>query len=683
MRSKEPLALLTLGALGIVYGDIGTSPLYAFNEAFFGSGSLTTTVDHITGVASLIVWLLVLTVGIKYSILVLRADHDGEGGVFALMGLLEHARSRKHLTALTALLMFSAGLLFGDSIITPAISVLSAVEGLKVYMPHLSSAVVPVTVFILTAIFTIQRWGTHKVGVVYGPIMLLWFTSIGAIGLYHLLQVPQVIGDIINPLSAVRLITSLDPYHLAILVGSVFLALTGSEALYADMGHFGKHAIRIGWITVVLPGLALSYAGQAAYLLAHGSISQGNLFYSLVPEQLLVPMIILATAATSIASVALIFGAYSIVSQAVVLDLLPRIRIVHTNAHTEGQIYLPAVNWTLYVGSVLLVFIFGSASHLAAAYGFAVSGVMFITTLAMYTIARLHWEWSRPLALIVFGPFALLDALFVFGNSVKFTAGGYIPFTLGLIIFTAILTWRWGRRIVRRAYEAYTASRSMAWLLDFKRRLDAAGGRLCDEGRRCAVTFERTVIFLMSRPILTIDESIPVKLRVFLKRSGAVPKNLILLNINQKRIPYVHDHYEVVELGQGVMSVKATFGFMENPDASGVIRELYNRGIFPRDVLRCTIEASEDEIIVDNDLPFLLRVRGLFFKFLQSLSVPRYRYFGLMGEAATGLSKIVIPVRMSKRGARVEIPEFSLTQASSNIDPDTHQPSTIPYVPLA
>lgn len=681
MRTRESLSLLTLGALGVVYGDIGTSPLYALNETFFGGGGLSATSAHAIGAASLIVWLLLLIVGVKYIVLVLRAEHNGEGGVFALMSLLERLQSKRY-PLIALLLMFSAGLLFGEGIITPAISVLSAVEGLRVLLPHLAPLIVPITIIILTVIFMLQKRGARTIGTLYGPIMFAWFLSIGGLGAYYLLQAPDVIFEILNPRSAITLFTTLTPQQLILLLGASFLVLTGSEALFADLGHFGKRAIRLGWVVVVLPALTLSYGRQAAYIVSGAPIREGNLFFSMVPEMLLVPMIVLATLATSIASVALIFGAYSIVSQAIVLNLLPRMRIIHTSARTEGQIYIPAVNWALYVGTVTLVLMFGTASSLASAYGFAVSGVMFITTIAMYEVARRHWGWSRTLSVVVFALLALLDLIFLVANSYKFFDGGYIPLALGCVIFAIILTWRWGRRVVHVAYDAYTASRDMKWFLEFKGRLERSNGRLCDQGRRCAVTLERTVVYLVSRMIAHREDKVPVKLRTYLKRRGAVPKYMVLLNIRQRHTPFVQERYRIVELGQGVVSVQATFGFMENPDAGMVIRELYRDKRIPGNFERCSVETSEDELIIENTVPWFVQLRARFYTLLLALSTPRYRYFGLMGEMATGLSKIVIPVRLSVHGVRVEIPEFSMEHDENDIDPDTHRESAVPYTPL-
>lgn len=675
---KTPVTLLTLSALGIVYGDIGTSPLYAMNEVFFGSGRLPITPENATGVASLIFWMLVLIVSIKYVVFVLRADHEGEGGSFALLGLLQRFESI-NIVQISFLLIFAAGLLFGEGIITPAISVLSAVEGLRVAVPDLGHWVVPVTIAILVGIFFFQKKGTRRVGRVYGPVMLVWFLVLAALGIRQIVMYPQIVPAVINPLSAGRLIMALDTGGLMLLLGAAFLAITGSEALYADLGHLGKRAIRVGWFSIVFPALFLNYTGQAAYLLSGAPVVEGNLFYSLVPNHLLFPMIVLATAAAVIASVALIFGVYSLVSQAVALNILPRVRVHHTDEESEGRIYIPAVNWTLFAGSVSLVLGFGSATRLAAAYGFSVSGVMLITSVAMLAVATHHWRWQSRTAVGVFGMFFLVDFGFVIANSVKFFEGGYIPFLIGCLIFFVIATWRWGRKMFRTAYDSYVSGRDMRWFLDLKRRISEAGGVLRDTRIRSMTELDRAVVFLISRPLSRPSDRIPVKLRVYLKRRGAIPKDMILLNIEQERVPFLRRHYRVIDLGQNVFAVHARFGFMENPDAVRVLRDLYRQSVFEKKFRRCTIEASEDEFIIDDDLPWSTRLRARFFKWLLSWSVPRYRYFGLSGEASSGLSKTVVPIRLSREGIRIEIPEFPLKGNEDTIDPDTLEPTTIKF----
>ncbi len=682
MIHKTSTQTLTLAALGIVYGDLGTSPLYAFNEVFFGSGHLSTAPAMALGVSSLIFWMLVLVVGVKYIVFVLQADHNGDGGVFALFGILQLFKGRR-ITALSFLLMFSAGLLLGEGIITPAISVLSAVEGLKIFEPRLTSWVVPLTLIVLAIIFFLQKKGTRSIGKVYGPIMLVWFAALALLGIRQILQVPEVLLAMLNPISAWTLVTSLSFQHLLFVFGAVFLVLTGSEALYADLGHLGKKPIRLGWFVIVFPALLLNYAGQAAYLARGGIVRDGNIFYSLVPDQVLPAMIVLATMATFIASVALLFGAYSLAAQAIALRLLPRLRVVHTNRETEGQIYLPMINWTLFIGSALLVIGFGSATRLAAAYGFAVSGVMVTTSLAMFFVATHHWRWKRWLTMVVFGSFVLIDVWFVLANSMKFLEGGFIPFFLGLFIFGVVATWRFGRQMFRTAYDAYVADKSIGWFLAMKQRLEESGGILRDERARYMVESDRAVVFLISRPIVNKESRIPVKLRVHLKRRGTIPRNILLLNIEQQKVPYLKRHAKIIDFGHNVYAVRAEFGFMENPDASNVLRELYHRHhIFGEKFRRCTIEVSEDEFFIDQDVSWGRRFVARAFRTLSRLSVPAYRYFGLSGDASVGLSKTVVPVHLSAQGIRVEIPEFPLRGRRDMMDPDTLQPTNIAFTRL-
>lgn len=677
---KTPLALLTLGALGIVYGDIGTSPLYAMNEVFFGGGQMPISADHALGTASLIFWILAITISIKYAILVLRADNEGEGGVFALFSLFRQFKGRR-ITVISFLLMFAAGLLLGDGIITPAISVLSAVEGLKLALPQLETIIVPLTVVILTAVFFMQRKGTQSIGKVYGPIMLVWFITIGLLGINQLSSNPGIILQVINPLTAIHLFTSINLSMIVLLIGAVFLSATGGEALYADLGHFGKRAIRVGWFTIVYPALTLCYAGQAAYLASGQQVVQSNLFFSLVPNGFIIPVVIIATFATIIASVALIFGAYSLVSQAIALNIIPRVNIRHTNKEVEGQIYIPVVNWSLYVGSVALVILFESSVKLAAAYGFAVSGVMLITSVAMIIIAHRYWHWPRPVAVLVFGTFAVIDAMFFAANSAKFLNGGYIPFLIGISLFVIIYTWRWGRQIMRMAYDSYVADRDMAWFIDLKRRVREEGVAPAGKHKYSVVEGDRAVIFLVSRPIEGLHSRIPVKLRVYLKRRGAIPKDMILLNIEQTRRPFVRNHkYSVLDLGENVIAIHARFGFMDNPNVARLLSDFYDQGLFEKKFQRCSIETSEDEFIIDSDLSFFTKIRAHLLRLLSQHSIPRYRYFGFRGEAGAGLSKTVVPVHLSQKGIRVEVPEFTLHSKRSRAA--EFAANTTPYVPF-
>lgn len=669
---------LALAALGVVYGDIGTSPLYAVNEIFYGGGSLSPTPEHVAGIASLIIWMLITVVSVKYGLLALRADHKGEGGTLALFQIVKTFSGRS-VPLLSVLLLFATGLLLGDAIITPAISVLSAVEGIGVISSTFSVVVLPLTLLILATMFIMQRYGTRRIGQIYGPIMLVWFISIGILGLRHIIAFPQVIVWALNPLNALDLVSHLSTHALFLVLGAALLAVTGAEALYADLGHLGKKAIRVGWFAIVFPSLALNYLGQAAYLMSPSPVNNGNIFYSMIPDTLQLPMVFLATAATVIASVALIFGMYSLASQAIASHIFPRLRIIHTNAAAEGQIYIPAVNWLLFAGSAVLIVGFGSASRLAAAYGLAVSGVMLITTFALAAVALHRWRWHPAIVVGAFGILCLYDALFFAAGSMKFFQGGWIPVLIGLVVFAVITTWQWGRATLRVAYDAYVHAHPMQYVLDLKKRLSDNNGRLHDSHTRDLVEMDRAVVFFISRPHLTAEEEVPVKIRVFLKRRGAIPRNMLLLNMEQTHRPYEAEHYDVRCLGEGVYTARASFGYMERPDASHVIRNIAAQGVFDDHFRRCSIEVSEDEIIIDTDVPWSRQLAARFFKWLVRWSIPRYRYFGLMDDAGAGLSKTVIPVHISHNGVRIEIPEFALREGEHNLDPDTLQMDTMPF----
>lgn len=681
MKRKTTATALVVGALGVVYGDLGTSPLYALNEVFFGGRGLQVSAEHAAGVASLIFWLLVLIVGLKYVTFVLRADNEGEGGVFALFGLLQK-QGGNHIGPLLLLLMFSAGLLFGEGVITPAISVLSAVEGLKLVEPWLAAWVVPVTVLLLFFVFYFQKKGTARVGRVYGPVMLVWFIVLALLGVRQIVQYPAIIEKVLDPSTAMGLMLSLGASGSLALVGAAFLSLTGVEALYADMGHFGRRAIRVGWFFIVFPALALNYAGQAAFIMSGQAVLSQNIFYSLVPVFSLPAMIILSTIAAIIASVAMIFGIYSLVSQAMAMRLLPRFQVIHTNRETEGQIYLPAINWALFTGSALLVAVFGSSVRLAAAYGFAVSGVMLVTTLSMLVLALRHWKWPVWMAAAFFGVLLLLDLYFVVANSFKFLEGGYIPFFTGAAIFLAIAVWRWGWRIVMAAHEDYSVNRDIQWFLDLKRRVDSAGGVLSAERARNLVQSDRAAVFITSRAVKTLKCPIPVKLRLYLKCYGVVPRDVLFFSVEQVRAPYVKRHYHVIHFGQNVSSVQVYCGFMEDPNVEKILRELYRDHVIEEKFRRCAIEVSEDEFIIEPGLSWRKRWRALFFRALFRWSVPPYRFMGLTEGIGAGLSKVVVPVRIGPQGVRIETPEFPLVGRNDQIDPDTLQPDERRFIKI-
>lgn len=447
MKKTASTAGLALGALGVVFGDIGTSPLYTMKEVFAGHRPLPIDAANVLGILSLVFWALMIVVSIKYAIFLMRADNDGEGGIMALIAVVQRlVRGDTRLGwSLAVAGIFGASLFYGDSIITPAISVLSAMEGLQVATPSLGPLVEPLALAVLIALFALQRRGTHDVGRFFGPVMVLWFGTLAVLGAYNILHFPQVLAAV-NPLYGLEFFAQHQAYGFLAL-GAVVLAVTGAEALYADMGHFGRVPIRIAWFCFVLPALLLNYFGQGALLLREPQ-AVANPFYHQAPEWALYPLIVLATAATIIASQAVISGAYSMTRQAIQLGYLPRMQIVHTSEQEIGQIYVPFINWTMLFGIVLLVLIFGSSSNLAAAYGIAVTGTMLIDTLLGFVIVIALWRWNRWLAVGGLLVFLSVDLAFFGANALKIVDGGWFPLAVGVVVFILLSTWKRGRQIL-------------------------------------------------------------------------------------------------------------------------------------------------------------------------------------------------------------------------------------------
>ncbi len=563
-KKNSKLVLVALGALGVVYGDIGTSPLYAMNEMFFGHANLSRSVVDIFGGVSLIFWALTLIISFKYMVFVLRADYDGEGGVFALVSLLSKKSLKKLFTAILPLLIFAAGLLYGEGVITPAISVLSAVEGLLIVTPTFGPYVIPLTIAILTILFYAQKNGTHKIGKLFGPIVLVWFICIAIIGGSHIVDHQQILTAI-NPTYAWAFLRSHELHAVLLALGSVMLVVTGGEAMYADMGHFGAKPIRLSWFTITYPALLLNYFGQGAYLLSGSPIINNNIFFSMVPTLFLIPMIVLATAATIIASQALISGAFSLATQAISLNLLPNLHTIHTHEDFEGQRYIPLVNWLIYAGSVTLVLTFKSSTHLASAYGLSVSGVMFMTSLAMMAISRYYWKWPRVASFMLFIPLLIIDGVFLTANSIKIFSGGYVPLILALLMTSIMLIWYWGRRQVRRVYKSYS-SMTVKELIQLKKSQTAV--------------IPRSIVFLSPTAIDDVNDSVPMLKQVFWERYNALPQNLLIVNVRTARAPFAHDRrFEIhkfldsPEFGT-IYSVCIRFGFMEEKKIEAILHEL-------------------------------------------------------------------------------------------------------------
>jgi KUP system potassium uptake protein len=554
------LALMSLGALGIVYGDIGTSPLYALRECFHGAHGVPPTHANVLGVLSLVFWALIIVVTLKYHVYVLRMDNRGEGGILALMGLV-HTETGKQ-TGFRRLIMplglFGASLLYGDGIITPAISVLGAVEGLEVATPTFTKFVVPITIVILVGLFLFQRHGTGRIGSVFGPIMLLWFGSLAVLGISGILRDPSVLTAV-NPAHAIRFFAR-NGFHGFLVLGSVFLVATGGEALYADMGHFGERPIQVDWFGLVGPSLLLNYFGQGA-LLVHNPGATSNPFYRLAPGWALYPLLILATAATVIASQAVISGAFSLTRQAIQLGYLPRMRIDHTSAREIGQIYVPGVNWALMLACIALVVGFGSSSNLASAYGVAVTTTMVITTILAYVAAREVLGWNLAAALAVTVGFLFADLAFFGANMVKVAHGGWFPLAVAIGVFTVMTTWRRGRRILNDR---------------IREEAMADGDFVTSILRHPPPRVSGTAVF-MDR---TVD-GIPLALLHNLKHNKVLHEKVVLLTIVTEEIPYVPDEQQVQarEVGNGLYRVVARQGFMESVDVPELVSQIELPGV--------------------------------------------------------------------------------------------------------
>ncbi len=630
---KGGAAPLALGALGVVYGDIGTSPLYAMDQIFRVAPGRTP--EDALGAVSLVVWTITLIVSVKYALLVLRAQNDGEGGVFALYGLLHDRKDRRARVLLWAL-MAGAGLLIGDGMITPAISVLSAVEGLGVAAPQFASAVVPVTLGLLIGLFAVQYKGASGVGAVFGPIVLVWFVAIAALGAAAVAAEPRILAAF-NPVHGIAFLARANILQALMLLGAVMLVVTGGEAMYADLGHFGALPIRLSWFAIVFPALILNYLGQGARLIDFAPGGDEKLFFALCPDRLLMPMVGLATAATVIASQSLISGAFSLVSQAIRLGLFPRLDIEHTHHAHEGQVYIPAVNWALLIGCVALVLAFGSSSALAAAYGLAVSGVMVITSIAMIPIALRVWRWSGPMTALVWGPLAALNAAFFAASLLKLPEGGYVPIAVGAVAFAMMATWRWGRKATYAAHNA-KATLTMSEVVSL---------------HRASRTFlERNAVIMSPRPVRGLADRAPSLIRLIAERTGMLPRNLIFVEVSHKKTPYIHgSRYQVTVFDRpagkgGVIGVELAFGFLEEPDVEKALEDLARHHAIdlPTDPHQWIVHVMQDHLLPGRRSGLLKRLRLSLFLFLRAVSRPAYSYYGLGDEVQLTIE--VIPVRL-------------------------------------
>jgi KUP system potassium uptake protein len=557
-HSRRYFLTLSLGALGVVYGDIGTSPLYALKECFMvhHGHRLAVTHDNVIGVLSLITWSLVLVISIKYLLFVLRADNRGEGGILALMSLVRpSAAGRRGVrrSVLLALGLFGSALLYGDGMITPAITMLSAFEGVRVVTPVLSSWIVPLTAMALVALFAVQKYGTARVGALFGPLMLVWFGVLSALGIPHIVRVPHVLTAL-DPTAAMRFLLT---HHVAgyLVLGAVFLVVTGGEALYADMGHFGAKPIRMAWFTIVFPSLLVNYYGQGALLLTNPAAASDP-FFLMAPRWALWPLVILGTLAAAVASQAVISGSFSLTRQAVQLAYLPRIRVIHTSAREIGQIYIPSVNWLLMICAIGLVIGFEKSTALAGAYGVAVTATMGITTALFAVIARERWNWPLPAVLGFAIPFLVIDLAFFGANVIKVSDGGWFPLLVGMLIFTMMTTWFSGRRIL-------TARLAEGGV--------PADVFVDDLGRGRVHRVRGTAVFLTRR-----QEGIPTALLHNIKHNKVVHERVVLLSVAIDETSHLSpaERYEWSDLGHGVHRLVLHFGFMENPDLPEVLANI-------------------------------------------------------------------------------------------------------------
>ncbi len=543
---------LALGALGIVFGDIGTSPLYAFQQIFSGAHDIGVQEPRVFGAVSLVFWTLTLIVTVKYVLIVMRADNDGEGGIMALTALIQRipALTRRSTAVLMGLGVFGAALFYGDGMVTPAVSVMSAVEGIEIVAPNMTELVVPLSVGVLVVLFACQRIGTGKVGSAFGPVMLVWFATIAVLGAVSIAQTPEILTAI-SPTHAFSLILA-EPLVAFLSLGSVVLCVTGAEALYADMGHFGRGPIRLSWFAVATPALYLNYFGQAA-LVVRDPTAADNPFYLLVPHALLWPMIILATLATVIASQAVISGAFSMTEAAIQLRYLPRMTVRHTSASERGQIYVPMVNWALCIVVVGLVVGFQNSDNLASAYGIAVTGTFVITTVLITVVARLQWRQPLWRVVPIAGFFLFLDLSFFIANLTKFDHGGWFPLASAAIVFTLLMTWSRGRR----------------------RLADVTLDRVMDDDQFTTFMAGHDVPIQPGTSIyVSFNARLPLSLTEYLQMGGSLEQNSVHLAILSDTHPYVPDDEKVslVRLDPHLTRVVATYGFMEAPDVVGAMR---------------------------------------------------------------------------------------------------------------
>lgn len=578
---KASVPILTLAALGVVFGDIGTSPLYALKESFHATHGMPINEINILGILSLIFWTSMLIVSLKYVMVIMRADNNGEGGIMALLALnlRQPGLSNRTKILITALGFIGASLFFGDGIITPAISVLSAVEGLSVAAPAFDKFILPISIGILTALFLVQKHGTAVMGKFFGPITLLWFLSIGAIGFVSIIQSPTILA-FLSPHWALQFIIT-NPYISFFVMGAVVLTVTGGEALYADMGHFGVLPIRLGWFLVVLPCLMLNYAGQGALLLRDPTAIT-NPFYLLVPSFFLYPMILIATAAAVIASQALISGVFSMAKQAIQLGYLPRLNVLHTSASEVGQIYIPLLNWILYISILFLVLLFKTSSNLAGAYGLAVTITMFCDTLLVAFLAYSYWKWKTWKLVLFAVPFIFIDLVLLGSNLLKFFIGGWVPVLIAVFVFTLMMTWKKGRVQLQEKLQSDTLQ-----LETFIKYLGTDMNKVSG-----------IAVFLTGSPSV-----VPHALLHNLKHNKILHDKNMLVTVQVSDIPYVQDElrYEFEVLEKGFYRIQINYGFKEQPNVPMVLEKIFNKIDFEYNLMEISFFVSRERLIYKAD----------------------------------------------------------------------------------
>lgn len=632
--SNKAMFALSLAALGIVFGDLGTSPLYALQEAFHPGRGVAATPDNVIGCLSLFLWSLIIMVSMKYVLILMRADNQGEGGILALLALLVGdlsrtteqgvpKREKPRATLWLALAMIGTAMLYGDGVITPAISVLSAVEGLSVATTAFDAYIVPLTVVILLGLFAIQFAGTGKMGAAFGPILGIWFIAIMLIGLLSLIETPQALRAF-NPLAACQFFVD-NGFKGFGALGAVVLCLTGGEALYADMGHFGRRPIQWAWYGLALPALVLNYLGQGALLLRMPSMAD-HPFYAMVPTWGIYPMVILATLATIVASQALISAVFSLTSQAMQLGLSPRLRVVHTSASTRGQIYLPTLNWMLMIATVAVVIGFKSSASLAAAFGLAVSTTMAITTVLFAALARTRFHWSVLRLALVCGVFLVADLAFVGANSLKFSDGGWLPAALGALVFTLMLAWRYGRVQLSQARQG--SGLSTEELIDSLR--PSPPHRV-----------EGTAVFLSER-----SHQAPTVLMHHLKHNQVLHEQVVLLTLETKDAPRVRadERLTFQDLGLGFVRVVARHGFMESPHVPALLAQAVAQGgIKPADPMKTSYYMGRESLTLASDWHVLRGALLRTFNWLRRNELDATAHFGIPAN------------RVVEMGARLEM----------------------------